>query len=210
MNGQPKQSGFTLIEIMIAVAIFTLIGIASTGVMTAVIDSDELSESRFEKLQTLQRAMLTIERDMLQAVPRSVRIEGEENNIVMRGEKNLLESEADGLSFVRGGWQNPQLMLHRSTLQSVGYRLQEGKLERLFGNYVDNVVGFEPKVRVLLTDIEDFKVLFLLNGGKDSEDMESWDESYAQNSLPVAVMITITSKEFGPVTRKFMMGTLDS
>ncbi|MFA3790986.1 type II secretion system minor pseudopilin GspJ [Aliiglaciecola sp. SL4] len=209
MNGL-KHQGFTLIEIMIAVAIFTLIGIASTSVMTAVIDSDKLSENRFEKLQTLQRAMLTIERDLLQAVPRAVRIEGQENSQVMQGEKNLLESEADGFAFVRTGWQNPQLMLQRSTLQSVAYRMQEGKLERLFGNYVDNVVGFEPKVRVLLSNIEDFQVQFLLNADEDSADSESWDDSYAQDTLPVAVRVTITSQDFGVIQRQFLMSTEDS
>ncbi|MDO6694389.1 type II secretion system minor pseudopilin GspJ [Aliiglaciecola sp. 3_MG-2023] len=205
-----KQQGFTLIEIMIAVAIFTLIGIASTSVMTAVIDSDELSENRFEKLQTLQRAMLTIERDMLQAVPRAVRIDGQENTQVMRGEKNLLESEADGIAFVRTGWQNPQLMLQRSTLQSVAYRLQEGKLERLFGNYVDNVVGFEPKVRVLLNNVEDFEIQFLLNAGEDAGDSESWDDNFAQDTLPVAIKLTITSQEFGVIQRQFLMSSADS
>ncbi|GAA6183932.1 MULTISPECIES: type II secretion system minor pseudopilin GspJ [Alteromonadaceae] len=209
MIGQ-KQRGFTLIEIMIAVAIFTLIGIASTSVMTAVIDSDELSENRFEKLQTLQRAMLTIERDMLQAVPRAVRLDGEENTQVMHAEKNFLESEADGFAFVRAGWQNPQLMLQRSTLQSVGYRMQEGRLERLYGNYVDNVVGYEPKVRVLLTKVDDFQVHFLLNSGEDSADSQSWDDSYAQDTLPVAVKITITSQEFGVIERKFLMSSADS
>ena len=55
-----KQRGFTLIEILIAMAIFTLIGLASTGLLTTVIDSNDLSSERFEKLQQLQRAMVII------------------------------------------------------------------------------------------------------------------------------------------------------
>ncbi len=61
------QRGFTLIEILIAMAIFTLIGLASTGLLTTVIDSNDISEERFAKLQLLQRAMITIERDLQQA-----------------------------------------------------------------------------------------------------------------------------------------------
>ena len=38
------QRGFTLIEILIAMAIFTLIGLASTGLLTTVIDSNDISE----------------------------------------------------------------------------------------------------------------------------------------------------------------------
>ncbi|WJG09301.1 type II secretion system minor pseudopilin GspJ [Aliiglaciecola sp. LCG003] len=201
--------GFTLIEILIAVAIFTLIGMASTGVMTAVIDSDKLSEQRFDKLQTLQRAMLIIERDLLQAVPRAIRIEGQQNQIVMNGQKNLFESEAYGLGFVRAGWQNPQLMLHRSTLQGVAYRMQEGRLERLYGNYVDNVIGFEPKVRVLLTEINDFQLAFLTDSGEDPADSENWEESYSGNILPIAITVTIDSKDFGLIQRKFILGSQD-
>ena len=80
-----KQRGFTLIEILIAMAIFTLIGLASTGLLTTVIDSNDLSSERFEKLQQLQRAMVIIERDIQQAVPRPVRAEGETQTVVMAG-----------------------------------------------------------------------------------------------------------------------------
>ena len=63
-----RASGFTLLEIMIAMAIFTLIGVASTGLLTTVIDSNTLSGERFDKLQALQRAMIIIERDIQQAI----------------------------------------------------------------------------------------------------------------------------------------------
>ena len=71
------QKGFTLLEILIAMAIFTLIGLASTGLLTTVIDSNDLSSERFQKLQQLQRAMVILERDIQQAVPRAARIEDE-------------------------------------------------------------------------------------------------------------------------------------
>lgn len=198
------QSGFTLLEILIAMAIFTLIGIASTGVMTSVIESNELSEERFDKLQSLQRTMLTIERDLLQVVPRAIRLEYETNEVVISGDKDLFDSEFYGLGFVRAGWQNPNLMLHRSTLQAVAYRVMEGRLERLYGNYVDNIAGYEPKVRVLMEDIEDFRVSFLLETGEEAEDEDQWEESVSSNVLPVAVSITIVSKEFGEITRDFL------
>lgn len=201
------QTGFTIIEIMIAVAIFTLIGLASTSVLTSVIDSDEISEHRFGKLQELQRAMITIERDLLQVVPRAIRIDGQNNNLLMQGGKDLFDSEAHGIGFVRAGWQNPQLMLPRSTLQAVAYRLQEGRFERLFGNYVDNVIGYEPKVRVLLTDIEDFQVSFLTESGIDPSEEEGWEDTYSQDRIPVAVSITIQSKVFGLIKREFLLSS---
>jgi general secretion pathway protein J len=197
-------SGFTLIEILVAMAIFTLIGLASTGVLTSVINSDQLSSERFAKLEELQRAMLTMERDILQIVPRAVRVNGELVNAVTTGGEDVFDSDADGLGFVRVGWHNPQMLLPRSTLQAVGYRIQEKQLQRLYGNYVDNVIGYEPKVKILMTDIEDFRVTFLTDAGQ-LEEPEKWQEDYASEILPIAISITIVSKTFGKIRREFIL-----
>lgn len=206
------QRGFTLIEILIAMAIFTLIGLASTGLLTTVIDSNDISEERFAKLQLLQRAMITIERDLQQAVPRAARVNGEKQDVVMAGGETD-DSDDDGIGFVRGGWHNPQLMLPRSTLQFVAYRLQENKLERLYSNYVDNVIGYEPKVRVLLEDIESLKIEFLAtadSGSLDEDEDLSWSESYKGTALPRAVAIEFVSKDFGKIRREFTLTTGES
>lgn len=207
------QRGFTLIEILVAMAIFTLIGLASTGLLTTVIDSNSLSQERFEKLQLLQRAMVTIERDIQQAVSRPVRANGEKQEIVMAGGE-VDGSDDDGIGFVRGGWHNPQLMLPRSTLQYVAYRLRDNKLERLYSNYVDNVIGYEPKVRVLLENIESFKVEFLSGDNasstiKDDDDIK-WSEKYQDTVLPRAVAIEFVSRDFGMLRREFTLVSGDS
>ena len=203
------QRGFTLIEILIAMAIFTLIGLASTGLLTTVIDSNDISEERFAKLQLLQRAMITIERDLQQAVPRAIRYNGEKQDMVMAGGK-LDGSDDDGIGFVRGGWHNPQLMLPRSTLQYVAYRLNENRLERLYSNYVDNVIGYEPKIRVLLEDIESLNIEFIATSSNESLDEDedlSWNESYKGTALPRAVAIEFVSKDFGKIRREFTLTT---
>jgi general secretion pathway protein J len=195
------QRGFTLIEILIAMAIFTLIGLASTGLLTTVIDSNDISEERFAKLQLLQRAMITIERDLQQAVPRAARVNGEKQDVVMSG------GETDDSD------DNPQLMLPRSTLQFVAYRLRENKLERLYSNYVDNVIGYEPKVRVLLEDVESLKIEFLATANSSSLDEDedlSWSESYKGAALPRAVAIEFVSKDFGKIRREFTLTTGES
>lgn len=206
-----NQRGFTLIEILIAIAIFAFIGVASTAVLTTVLDSDALSSARFDKFQKLQRAVTTIERDMQQAVARAVRTGGVENTtVVMRGGETD-ESDSEGIQFVRSGWQNPQMMLPRSTLQAVGYRVRDGNLERLYTNYVDNVVGTEPKVRILLEGISGFKVQFIadLDVDESGDFLQSeglnWNDSYVGAALPRAVAFEFVSEDFGLIRREFTL-----
>ena len=199
--------GFTLIEILIAMAIFTMIGLASTALLTTVIDSDEASTEKFAELQQLQRFMLTLERDVLQVVDRPVRVEGEENKTVFRGGE-LDDSDADGMAFVRGGWHNPKLMLPRSTLQGVAYRLKNGNIERLNTVYVDNVLGYEPKVRVVLSDVTDFQLEF--NTGEKDGRNDGWHDSFTGERLPDGIRVTVTTKKGGEFIRTFAIGGVTS
>lgn len=198
------NSGFTLIEILVAMAIFSLIGLASAGVVSSVIDSNEQSKQRVEQLEVLQRAMLIMERDILQALPRPTRVNGELTETVMALGDGTLSSEADGMGFIRGGWHNPQLILPRSKLQSVGYRLQDNQLVRLYSNFVDNVIGFEPKTKILLTDIEDFQVSALIQN-ENIDEPEAWQDEYASGTLPLAISITLQSATFGTIRREFLV-----
>ncbi|MCC2617047.1 type II secretion system minor pseudopilin GspJ [Aestuariibacter halophilus] len=196
--------GFTLLEILIAMAIFTLIGLGSTAVLTTVIDSNQLSAERVEKLQHLQRAMMIMERDFQQAVPRKIRYEGQSIDAVLRSGANEFDSEMDGVGLVRSGWQNPQLMLPRSTLQALVYRVQDGQLQRLHTVHVDNSTGVEPKVRVLLDNIDDFQVEVLLAGQGDYDDSQ-WEEDTITPQLPRAIAITLESKDFGRIRREWLL-----
>ncbi|WP_100642467.1 type II secretion system minor pseudopilin GspJ [Alteromonas facilis] len=205
MNKFAQPRGFTLLEILIAMAIFAIIGVASAGLLSRVMDGNELSQDRFAQLEQIQRAMLIIERDLLQAVARPARIEGELNEIVMASGRAADNSDADSIAFVRTGWHNPQFMLPRSNMQAVAYRLKDGKLERLYGNYVDNVIGFEPKIRVLLENVEDFKVSFFIKEKGAPERERDWQENYVGTVLPRAIAIDITTQEHGRIRREFVI-----
>jgi general secretion pathway protein J len=198
-----QKSGFTLIELIVAIAIFSLVAVATNQVLQSVSASSELSDSELSNLQSLQRAMLVIERDFQQIVDRIPRLQGRENNLMIDGGEFDFESDADGISFVRNGWHNPQLILARSSLQNVIYRVQENQLQRLHTNYVDSVIGTEPKVRVLLEDIEDLKIE-MLREVSTTEDF-NWSETIESAELPKAVQITITSSKYGEFRRIFQV-----
>jgi len=199
------QRGFTLVEILVAIAIFSLIASASTAVLTNVIAASEQSSQSIERLQSLQRAMMVIERDLLQAVNRAPRIGGVDNNTtVFFGGAGEMQSTHDGVSFVRNGWQNPMWLLPRSNMQGVAYRLNsDNVLERLHTLFVDNDLGVDPIVRPLLTGVTDLNIEFMV--AINSRNEISWDESYKGNKVPKGIAIEITTKDFGVIRREFAL-----
>lgn len=194
-----KSAGFTLLEVIIAIAIFSFLALGANALLVTVIDSNDISSERALELENLQRAMIVMERDFLQMQNRIPRTQGIQNQLVITGGEFDFESDAYGVGFVRGGWQNPQLRLKRSHLQNVAYRLQEGRLERLHTNYVDAVIGTEPKVRVLLQGISDFKVEVLKQVSREFK----WSESIEDTELPAAIAITIKTDTYGEIRRVF-------
>lgn len=208
-NIKPASKGFTLLEILVALAVFTLIGLGSHAVLSQILKTDEVSSERFERLRDLQRAMSIIERDLQQAMARAVRVEGDATGVVMSGGLNAFESDADGLALVRGGWSNPKHMLPRSTLQAVGYRLQSGELQRVYSNYVDNVIGAEPKIRILMQNIEDLQFQFRVskNPSNNNNRDNIWQDTFTGTQLPYAVAIEIVSTDFGLIRREFALAT---
>jgi general secretion pathway protein J len=193
------QSGFTFIEVIVAIAIFAVVALGANALFIEVFKRSEQVDVVSQELESLQRAMLIMERDFLQMQDRIPRTQGIENQLVINGGEFELDSDAFAIGFVRGGWQNPQLRLQRSNLQNVAYRLQDGRLERLHTIYVDSVIGTEPKVRVLLDQVSDFKIEVLQQVTAEFE----WEDTIENTTLPAAIAVTITSDNFGEIRRVF-------
>lgn len=194
-----SQRGFTFIEMLLATAIFALVGLASVAVLDSVTRSDTASQAALARLQKLQQVMMLIERDLWQITPRQIRVNGESpNKVMLAGVPNWLESDDDGVSFSHAGWTNPAMVLPRSEVQLVGYRLKDNKLERLFYIYPDAVTGTEPQIQVLLEDIDSFKLTYLDQEG-------AWQDSWVQEKMPKALKMVITQQSTGELERIFTL-----
>ena len=119
MHSTPSkpQLGFTLIEILVALFIFAVVGLISAQLLGRTVDAYEVLDDRGQRLGQIHRAMLVVERDMLQFRNRPIRLA--QNNPMPA----LMIGDEGALSMTRGGWRNP-LQRPRSELQRVGYRLQ--------------------------------------------------------------------------------------
>lgn len=189
-----RTQGFTLVELLLAMLIFAMIGLASSFVLNQMLVSDERSNERREQLQDMQFAMLMLERDVRQMVARPLRAQpAEHRNIYVLSDGRTTDSDADGLGFVRAGWSNPNAMLPRSGLQPVMYRLRENVLQRLSSDYVDDVSG-RPYEQDLLHGVEDFRIRFVHNG----EETNNWS---VPDALPEVVIVSLTTAEYGLIER---------
>lgn len=106
-----RQTGFTLLELVIAMAIFALLGLASWGLFDGVFRVQQGTTAHEREFRRLQRAVAVIERDLMQVTAQPV--------VLQQG---LLQLQ-------RSHWRNPQDQ-PRSERQSLTYRLDDGGLWR--------------------------------------------------------------------------------
>lgn len=193
-----RHRGFTLLEVLIAIAIFSVISLTSFTLFDTVLKGDESSKLRTQRNNELQTAFLIIERDLTQIARRTVRLNGEApvENFLQIDNDNYF-SDGEGLAFVRHGWSNPGLLLQRSDLQAIAYRLEDEKLARLHFNFVDAVNGEEPKTRILINDVTSLEFDFY-NGKK-------WDKKLSDKKIPQAIGIEIEVKGYGLIRRQFLV-----
>jgi general secretion pathway protein J len=184
--------------VLIAIAIFSVISMASFSIFETVINSDTATKARTDRINELQRGFLIIERDMLQIARRSIRLNGEAPlSDFLHTDNDSFTTSEQAIAFVRHGWTNPGLLLPRSDMQSVAYQLNENTVERVHFNFVDAVLGEVPKVRPLISQVE--KLNFEFYDGK------KWQEILQENTLPMAIAIEIDTTDYGIIRRQFIV-----
>ncbi|WP_448250133.1 type II secretion system minor pseudopilin GspJ [Thalassotalea agariperforans] len=195
--------GFTLLELLLAMAIFAVISLAGFTIFNTVFESEKGSRAKIAKLNKLQTAFILLERDITQIARRHVRMAGDENsNNFIHSQNGGFSSNADGIAFIRSGWTNPGLILPRSDLQAVAYRLNDKILERVYYNFVDPVQGEEPKVRPLLAGVTDLVFEFFYEN--------KWQQELISGKMPLGLAVEITTEDFGKIRRQFLVAGDDT
>lgn len=193
-----RQSGFTLIEVLVAIAIFASLSVGAYQVLNQVQRSNELSQERSARLKSLQRALVFLNNDFRQMALRQTRTQSEEPaSLLIQWQDYLLDSDTKGVMFARSGWHNPQQQFPRGEVTKVGYRLKEQTLERVWWRYPDTPAGQTPVVMPLLDKVESFELRFF-----DGQEWQTdWDKKHA---LPHAVTVKLELQDYGLIERIYL------
>jgi general secretion pathway protein J len=194
-----RSQGFTLIEIIVAVAIFGMLSIGAYTVLDAGVRSQRQTEYRLEKLATLQRALQVIEKDLQMLSLRQVRDELGDKIPLLRGQSDS-SGQASFIEFTRSNWRNPA-GLPRSNLQHVMYNFAQGKLIREHHIFLDQVSSSPKVTRLLLEDVKSMSISFLNKADGWSNTWSMFATQPSDIPLPKAIKISMEVDSFGVIER---------
>lgn len=220
LQPQPMhQQGFTLLELLIAVAIFALIGLAGYRLLNSVIGGYEYTRERSLSFSALHKAVTIIEQDLRQLSQRPVRDE-------LGSMTPALAAQYRGglpLEFTRSAGWNPQLSAEddaarqtgsvqnadtvpaQGVKQRIAYRIENQQLQRLVWPVLDRAPDSEPRVQILLEDVSGLQIALLGDAGQWQA---FWPVEDAQGqidfrALPRGIRIAFRHTKYGRIERVF-------
>ena len=194
-----RQRAFTLIEVLVSMAVFAVLAAFAYGALNQTVLSAEILGDRMNRLQALQRTVRTLTDDLQQLAPRPVRDELGDN---LRPALDTGFQSGFALELTGGGWNHPAV-LPRSTLQRVGYRIEDGELVRYHWYALDRTLNSNPVAVTMIDGVEGLEFRFLAG---DNEYSTQWPPLNRPGGLgtrqrPRAVELTLRLEGEGEIVR---------
>lgn len=198
-----RQRGLTLIELLVAIAVFTVVAsLGYRGLQQTMTAKQQLTRSS-DQFTALQRSMFWLERDLTSLVARPHRdYSGDyQPAIHSRGQSTAMRIE-----FTHGGRANPA-ELPQSNLERVSYHWTSRGVIRQYWPRLDVMAGSQPKEMSLFVNSGEFNWLFL-------DQQNRWHHQWpplnhtgdTTRLLPRAIRIGITLPDYGRIERTFVTG----
>lgn len=200
------QAGFTLLEILIALAVFAVMSIMAHQGLRAVMDANHITRDQSQRLADLQVTLSVLERDLAQVISVSTRDEYGDRLPPLR-----LRSGGDAvrLELVRAGAGGSE------RLRRTAWVLHERGLERELWPGVD-VVDPESKRLQRFADLVNEEeqlgintgFYFLVRTSSGIERLESWPPADGTETarLPIAIELILDLPRLGEVRRLMAVG----
>lgn len=120
-----QQAGFSLVEMLVSMFIFSIISVGTIGALTSTIASKNQMKLHMDGLAQFETGRAIIMADMA-----NIRLR-ENRDAYGNDELHVISGGVDDLlNFTRGGRDNPGGMMPRGDLQRVRYIFEDGQLIR--------------------------------------------------------------------------------
>ena len=190
------SGGFTLLEVMVAVAIFAVLAAMAYGGLNSVVRAQIAVRESSDALNTLARALAHFEKDLAQAYSRSARGAYGSLEPALVGDSNSLSVTTMVITASATGPSASPVRVRHTLAQARWLRAQSAAL--------DLAPSTPETARLILDDFSGASLRYL-----DAQLLEHdrWPpanavrEGATLDSLPRAVELRLTSRRFGEVRR---------
>lgn len=195
-----KSHGYTLIEILIALAVFAILATITTSVLYNAFTTRSRVNEQSEHLNKLQLAISLMQQDTSQAVERAIRSNEMHLFPAFMGETNYLE-------FTRDGNANPGNIEKRSTLQRVAYVCEKGALQRRTWDRLDPINRNNHEDKLLIDHLSDCHFAYL---NHDLQVLPEWlalgiTLNQRREPMPKAIQVNMNLRGQGEINLLFTL-----
>jgi len=193
-------SGFTLLELVVALAIFALISVFAYRALDLVLETRIKVTAEGKKWRDITLLFTRMEQDMSRLANRPVRDSRDLLSPALIGEPVPVGEDDAQLAFTRLGLEGQSGVL--GDVQRLGYRLKNGKVEMLVWPVLDQAPRTRPEAETLLSGVKGMEIRYL---GAEGTWWTRWPKPGAPGELPRALEITLELPSGERMSRLFAL-----
>jgi len=192
-----RESGFTLVEVMISLLIFGMLAAAGVALLSFSVRAQGVMAGKLDDTSALNRLASMMQADLAQASLRQTRNDRGDPLPAFTGERGSGASPM--LRLVRGGWSNLD-GARRAGLQKVEYRLDGDTVTRIAYPMLDGAAPYPPTA--MLAKVRQVGLRYRINGAWS----DHWEGS-PQTPLPQALEMRLVRSDGTEFRELFLVGT---